>query len=793
MTVRERLAQWLAPPEDKAATGIGVQMMTYGPQLSAFARDPRKAMKQAQEVGIANLYVRAAERVIGERFSTIPWHLSDEAGEDYENDAVQRIIERPYMPQPDDPVNSTPQTRSALWRLTSRHLGLCGNAFWYLDQVDALAGWPADVIYINPSRMTPAEDKAGNLLGWVLDADLPGSGVPLERNAVLHFRLEPADTGHYGIGLVESAFSRIEMVKLADRHANDTLAAGGRLAGIFAPSAQSAGSIPEDQYEQLKRDLRNISEDPNAARRALVLKGPIEYTKTTATPTELNLESIASLGKDGILSLWGVPESQLNGAGPGGMNSGETRKYDEASLMQNAVLPRVRAFTETLQYQLLDRIDPNPQLVIEEPTYDDEAPAYDLLSRAINAPMTNAERRAIIGLKPLGSPLDDEVWLPISLQPVTVAPMEAKARADNEAGRTIPGVDRIRRTMTSSISKGLAAVLEAMKAEVSEKVVRNYDHISRKPTDTASWWNEAKWAAEMESIIRPSAALAAEATAKSTADMLGADSIRQRIDSGLVNDLVLPRLLTGIGERIGGINATTRDKISKAIIDGIADGLGAADLGRKVQESSGFGEYRSELIARTETNRLLNASQLETYKGIGIAEVRAIDGDEDEECAARDGMVVSVQEAELIHDHPNGTLDWVPLAFGFDAKETPTAKAAPIMPSVIIHNHPPGVEVGPTFIEPPKVDVQNIVEPTPITVEGPTVENLVATPNVSVAAPTVNVSQPDVTVEAPSVTVENRTEKADTPDLVYVVNMPEPSKVKVDRGPDGRVTGAHQE
>ena len=91
------------------------------------------------------------------------------------------------------------------------------------------------------------------------------------------------------------------------------------------------------------------------------------------------------------------------------------------------------------------------------------------------------------------------------------------------------------------------------------------------------------------------------------------------------------------------------------------------------------------------------------------------------------------------------------------------------------------------------MDIQNIVEPTPISVEGPVIENLMPSPTVNVAAPTVNVSQPDVNVEAPSVVVENRTEKADTPELVYVVNMPEPKAVKVDRGPDGRVTGAHQE
>ncbi len=41
--------------------------------------------------------------------------------------------------------------------------------------------------------------------------------------------------------------------------------------------------------------------------------------------------------------------------------------------------------------------------------------------------------------------------------------------------------------------------------------------------------------------------------------------------------------------------------------------------------------------------------------------VEAIDGDGDEECAARDGQEFSIADADGIEDHPNGTLDWVPV------------------------------------------------------------------------------------------------------------------------------------
>ena len=113
--------------------------------------------------------------------------------------------------------------------------------------------------------------------------------------------------------------------------------------------------------------------------------------------------------------------------------------------------------------------------------------------------------------------------------------------------------------------------------------------------------------------------------------------------------------------RVKGINETTRDNIVAALKQGIEDGHGAAELGDDVEEATAFDEYRSELIARTESARALNESQIESYREFGVTQVTAIDGDGDEECAARDGQTFDIDEAMGIEDHPNGTLDWVPV------------------------------------------------------------------------------------------------------------------------------------
>jgi hypothetical protein len=101
-----------------------------------------------------------------------------------------------------------------------------------------------------------------------------------------------------------------------------------------------------------------------------------------------------------------------------------------------------------------------------------------------------------------------------------------------------------------------------------------------------------------------------------------------------LNDVILARL----GLRIKGINETTRDRVATAIKNGLDAGHSAAELGDDVAETAAFDEYRAELIARTESARVLNDSQLETFREFDVEQVTAIDGDDDEVCADRNGQ-----------------------------------------------------------------------------------------------------------------------------------------------------------
>lgn len=676
-------------PPEKAAVGPGVAFMTNDVFLPSLSRSPQRLMAEAQALYHANPWVRTAEDAVTRRVVGLPWHLED--GDNEVDDTsperlrlVWTLLERPQLMLP----GRRQMTRRELVTLTSRHMGLCGMGYWYLDQMDRLARTPLSIIYVNPARVWAASDVAGNLTGWVLDAKSSdgAGGLPLALDELLAFYLAPPDTGHYGAGLVEAAALKAQITALADRHAAYTLSTGGRLAGIVSPKE---GTIPDENFQALVREFRNVTEAPDAAKRTTILQGPIEFTPTAASPLDLSLLDISKMNRDDILAVWGVPPTQAAIPAPGGLNSGESRKYDEAVLMQGAVHDRVVSITETIQYGLLDRFGKlgiSLEYEIVEPTFDDRAPAFELASKSVNVPMRTHERRALIGLDPLGTPEDDQIVMPATMVPMMAPMMPMKAR-------TFVGLRASAERMLPATREAVHRVLVAQVAAVAAKLRERANAVSRQPKNVGTWWEDRQEDERLLGALRGHVASLAEMVTKRASGLLEGRTAK----AGPTAEDILAVALRKLGLRITGINTTTRDALREFIVAGLADGLSPAQVADSMEAATPGAawdpEYRAELIARTEMMTAYNTAALDTYREFGLEMVQAIDGDGDPECAARDGQVFSVDEAADIEDHPNGTLDWVPYFGEGKARESLTWQAPAITVPAPIVNVTPDIHV----------------------------------------------------------------------------------------------------
>jgi hypothetical protein len=130
-----------------------------------------------------------------------------------------------------------------------------------------------------------------------------------------------------------------------------------------------------------------------------------------------------------------------------------------------------------------------------------------------------------------------------------------------------------------------------------------------------------------------------------------------------IGDAAIARARKRAGQRVKDLQGTTLTHVRNAIAAGMDMGEGAAVIGARVAAAGAFGEYRAEMIARTETMVAWNTSAIDAFAETGTEMVEAQDGDEDEMCRERNGQIFTVEEAmqETLDEHPNGTLSWMPV------------------------------------------------------------------------------------------------------------------------------------
>lgn len=133
------------------------------------------------------------------------------------------------------------------------------------------------------------------------------------------------------------------------------------------------------------------------------------------------------------------------------------------------------------------------------------------------------------------------------------------------------------------------------------------------------------------------------------------------------------KILKEGGKRLGllDIKGDVKKSIFRAIEQAREEGINPKATARLIEDLVPKGRfvnagsrYRSKLIARTETLHAQRISTLEAYRSTNyVKEVVALDGDSDEECAARNGETFTFDEAAMEADitHPNCVLAFAPV------------------------------------------------------------------------------------------------------------------------------------
>ena len=250
----------------------------------------------------------ANEKVIIEPDLFTPFEQLDPIGQ------FLRLMERP----------NPSQTGRQLRQKTQIRLDMAGWTFWYMEGAgpEGSGVLPTAVYGISPARLTPSFDKGGTLIGWVLDANARGGGIPFETYEILSFVNASADDMWCGVGVVEAVWPEVPLSGQIAKHTSDLLSTGGRLAGMLWPKERA---LDESEFLDAQRAWRNVSSDQNAAKRLLLFPEPMEYAAGASTPAEIGIPDLANLNRDNILTAFPISPYQLGVPMPGGLNSAQQR------------------------------------------------------------------------------------------------------------------------------------------------------------------------------------------------------------------------------------------------------------------------------------------------------------------------------------------------------------------------------------------------------------------------------------------------------------------------------------
>lgn len=763
--------------------------------LSTLADTPQKkaaAYLKAYKVG----WFYKAGGKIADDVASLDWSVSDGDSEEGEDEAT---LDRPKLSIPFDSLSpieqfmrllerpNPKQTGRQLLRKTQVRLDFAGAAAWYLEGGTGGLGLPTALYGISPARMWPSYDKAGQLIGWVMDKEAPSGGVPFDVDEILWFSTGNADSDDiWGTSVVEAVYAQVPLTDLMARHTADVLTTGGRLAGMMWPKERA---LSEDEYVDAQRAWRNAVSDPNAARRMLIFPEPMEYAEGASTPAEIGIPDLAVLNRDEILTAFPVSPYRLGVPMPGGLNSGEVRREDRRDYWEETIHPRADLLEEAIQVSLLSRYEQvmgtTFDFEIAEPNMDD-APSLMEKVAALRALASSGfdEKEAVkaVGLdhiKFTGIPLPDPAEL--------TASVGDNNRQDNTNTQSTVGAPakpaqpakavKARDDVATASKPRLEAFFDAQRARVVKGLRETYPSGKAARALWASkagpeWWDEAAENVALREALRLTYIEAGRDGLQIVADSLG------RVVPNKAHARVVEDLLTYGGSRIADINARTLQSIVIELAEGARRGYSITQLIDGVP-SEGFkgvlnvgmdngigvwGDARAEMISRTETMLSYNRSSLLGYREFQVKYVQAIDGDAHEPCQSRNGREFLVDEALGMADHPNGTLDWVPVL-----------DKAWHAPSIHVEQAPVTVNVGAP--EPQVINVTLPEQPAPVV-------------NVAPASVTVNVPEqlpPIVTVAAPKAPVVNVTtpapvvnvKAADNPAQIIKVE-PAPVTVNVD-------------
>ena len=567
-----------------------------------------------------------------------------------EDDPVQQLLDRV----------DRHWTRARMWQAVETSMCIWGESYRYVDKSGGLSPDRWRIVWLHPGRVRPIVDD-DTLVGYQYDDR--GKRVVLLPEEVLFDRYfnpeqpwrgqSPLMAGMASAGLWSDMLAFNRAFFRNGLHSNVV---------FFLDQQTDLAEI-----ERLRREIEDRYQGArNAHQPILSTGGPGSVASLNLSNREMEYLGGLAMAREQIADVYGVPEELMAGSQHSTYSNREAALRD---FYQHTVAGAWSQYESEMQEQLIpmlpasyaraiirfdrDEIDTLGETRIERYTRE-----VALVNAGI---LTRNEIREGYGRAPVEGG-ESPVWLEVAQTATTERGLRS---SDRLMGAYRADEARLSKNFERDLSAAFRAMGQRAAKAYREAVGRRASPDDEElveivmsrlgPDDIGGAWGD-----HYDRTLRTTAATVER-------------SLGLRI--GPVDDLAQRAIEAG-GTRRGLVDFTTQTRraLLRAIEEGRALGEGANVLAERIQKlvpagpfpKAGSG-YRARMIARTETKHAQRWSQLSAYQASGAVRALQVVDDQlgygDEDCTARNGMEVSFEEAEAMMalEHPNGTLDFLPV------------------------------------------------------------------------------------------------------------------------------------
>lgn len=566
-------------------------------------------------------------------------------------------------------------------------LELTGNSFLALEEQDG-RGRPAELYRLSPDSVTVLPDPETMIAGYVYTVN--GRSIKYLPDELLHLKYPNPLSDLYGMGTIEAGEARFDSELAMAEHERQFWRNGAKITGLLTMD----GQVTDKVFQRLTDGVRNFFR--NSGYSTMMLENGLKYQSVSDGPAKLGMLEMSKASRDMILAMFGVPPTKLGIL----ENANYKAQASDEFFWTETVDPKLTRLEQELQ-RLVDLFHPgqNYRIAFDRLNFSDDLPTAtvaEMLARTYS--MTINELREYRGADPLPTG-GDVILVPSTLVPLeqalappAPAPPQLRVLPD-PAGVPEQAAKRLLRVGSAAPASAIVvtrrrdALFAAAERAHGPAIAAAFAAQERAVLDTLGTYKRRKAVLDPEAVgpDTEDAALAAALAALALAALQDAAETALLLDIAIPAGVPLPgatvaaaavdaefmALIDRAGAQVAGINQTTRQALQEQVREGLRRGYSVAQIADGVPTEGYKGivgvfeeakTFRTATIARTEAARAYNAAALLLYERSGrVREVQMIDGTAHEPCSSRNGQIISVDAAKSIHDHPNGTLCFVPL------------------------------------------------------------------------------------------------------------------------------------